>query len=68
MMDAGNEEMFSIADNAGQASEILKAKQGQISHYEVIPDIDHYGIYFEGYERSSQMALNWFTRHLGQQT
>ena len=65
MMDAGNEEMFSIAENAGRASEILKAKPNQISHYEIIPGIDHYGIYFDGYEQSSLMALDWFQRHLG---
>ncbi len=64
MMDAGNEEMFAIADNAGRAYEILKGRSGQISHYEVIPGIDHYGIYFDGYEHSSTMARDWFERHL----
>lgn len=64
MLDAANEEMMSIADNAGRAYEILKAKPGQVVHYEVIPDIDHYGIYFGGYDKASQMALDWFKRHL----
>jgi dipeptidyl aminopeptidase/acylaminoacyl peptidase len=68
MMDAGDEEMFAIADNAGRAYEILKDRPDQIAHYEVIPGIDHYGIYFDGYDQSSRMALDWFTRHLGHQT
>ena len=68
MIDAGEEKMFSIAENAGRAYEILKVRPGQIAHYEIIPGIDHYGIYFDGYDKSSRMALDWFTRHLGPQT
>lgn len=64
MLDAGKEELFSIADHCGRAYEILKAKPGQITRYEVIPDIDHYGIYFDGYARSSQVAVDWFRDHL----
>lgn len=68
MMDAGNEEMFAITENAGRAYEILRTKPDQIVHYEVIPGIDHYGIYFDGYDKSSRMALDWFIRHLGRAT
>jgi len=64
MLDAGKEELFSIADHCGRAYEILKAKPGQIARYEVIPGIDHYGIYFDGYARSSQVAVDWFRDHL----
>jgi len=64
MLDAGQEELFSIADHCGRAYEILKAKPGQIARYEVIPGIDHYGIYFDGYARSSQVAVDWFRDHL----
>lgn len=64
MLDAGQEELFSIADHCRRAYEILKAKPGQIARYEVIPGIDHYGIYFDGYARSSQVAVDWFRDHL----
>jgi uncharacterized protein len=64
MLDAGKEELFSIADHCGRAYEILKAKPGQIARYEVIPGIDHYGIYYDGYARSSQVAVDWFRDHL----
>lgn len=64
MVDAGKEELFSIADHCGRAYEALKAKPGQIAQYEVIPGIDHYGIYFDGYARGSQLAVDWFRRHL----
>lgn len=64
MIDAGNEEMFSIADHCGRAYELLKAKPGQKVGYEIIPGIDHYGIYFGGYDQGSALALDWFERHL----
>ena len=43
--------------------ERLKAR-GIETYYEIIPGIDHYGIYFDGYERSSKLALDWFQRQL----
>jgi uncharacterized protein len=61
--DAGNEEMFPIADNGGRAAEILRAA-GVDVEYSVVDGIDHYGIYFDGYEHGSQAALAWFERHL----
>jgi len=64
MLDAGKEELFSIADHCGRAYEILKAKPGPMARCEVIPGIDHYGIYFDGYARSSQVAVDWFRDHL----
>jgi uncharacterized protein len=61
--DAGNEEMFSIANNGARAAEILRAA-GVDVEYSVVDGIDHYGIYFDGYEPSSRAAHNWFRRHL----
>ncbi|TPN82869.1 hypothetical protein FHK87_20805 [Aquimarina algicola] len=63
IIDAGNEEMMNIRENGGAAYEYLKNK-GVETYYEVIPDITHYGIYFEGYERGKQLALDWFLKHL----
>ena len=64
ILDAGNEELFAIADNGGRAAEILEAIPGNVVDYQVVPGIDHYGIYFDGYEHGSRAALAWFERYL----
>ena len=64
MVDAAEEEMLSISQNCGRAYEILRERHGQIVRYEVIPGIDHYGIYFAGYDQGSALSLDWFKRHL----
>ncbi|MFE9320670.1 alpha/beta hydrolase [Nocardia sp. NPDC052278] len=62
--DAGEEEMFPTVDNGQAAAQILRTVPGAAVDYEVIPGIDHYGIYFDGYEKGSQDALTWLERHL----
>ncbi|AVV46788.1 hypothetical protein C6376_41170 [Streptomyces sp. P3] len=64
IIDAGDEEMFPIADNGARTAEILKSTPGGVVDYQVIPGIDHYGIYFDGYEPSSRAARDWWERHL----
>ena len=64
IIDAGEEEMFPIADNGARAAEIIKNTPGGVVDYHVIPGIDHYGIYFDGYEPGSRAALDWWKRHL----
>ncbi|HSW16701.1 MAG TPA: dienelactone hydrolase family protein [Ramlibacter sp.] len=64
MVDAGAEEMFDIRDNCGRIRDFLAKKGGVTFHYEVIPGIDHYGIYFDGYQTSMSLARAWFARHL----
>jgi uncharacterized protein len=63
IVDAANEKLFDIAENGGRTYERLKAR-GIKTYYEVVPDIDHYGIYFGGFERGSQLANDWFCKHL----
>lgn len=60
---AENEEMFEN-DVSGRAAYKRLQERGVESYYEVLPDIDHYGIYFGGYERGSALALEWFQKHL----
>ena len=60
---AENEEMFDNNVSGGAAYKRLQ-ERGVESYYEVLPDIDHYGIYFGGYDRGSQLALEWFQKHL----
>jgi dienelactone hydrolase len=64
ILDAGNEDLFDIRDNGGRACEVLKLAAAAPVDYRIIDGIDHYGIYFDGYEESSDAALAWFTRHL----
>ncbi|MEM1133443.1 MAG: dienelactone hydrolase family protein [Pseudomonadota bacterium] len=63
ILDAANEELFDTNESGAAANRIL-TKRGIECYYEVIPDIDHYGIYFDGFERSCQLAHDWFTKHL----
>lgn len=64
IIDAGEEEMFPIADNGARAAEIIKNTPDGVVDYQVIPGITHYGIYFEGYEHGSRAALDWWGRYL----
>lgn len=64
LIDAGDEELFDIKANGGRARDILQAKGTMPVQYRVIPGIDHYGIYFDGFEESSDRALGWFRRYL----
>jgi len=63
ILDAGDEELFNTDDSGRRAHEILNANDVE-NYYEVIPGIDHYGIYFDGYDRGSQLANDWLIRHL----
>ncbi len=64
ILDAGAEDLFPIEENGGAAFARLNERPGQIAERRIVSGIDHYGIYFDGYERSSQAALEWFKRHL----
>lgn len=63
MMDAENEKMFDTSANCGKAYEILTQRKVP-THYEVFPGIEHYDIYFEGFEKSAEMASDWFRKYL----
>ncbi|MET4578889.1 alpha/beta hydrolase [Ottowia thiooxydans] len=65
MIDAGSEELFDIREHCGFVAKHLQSNASIPHHYEVIPEIDHYGIYFEGFERSSTLARDWLAEHLG---
>ena len=64
MLDAEHEEFFDVAENCGKAYAILKAQGAVPLRYQVVQDIDHYGIYFEGFEEGSDAALDWFSSYL----
>jgi len=47
-----------------KAYEILKAQATTPVLYKVIEGIDHYGIYFGGFDEGSEAALEWFKKYL----
>ena len=57
---AANEQLFKNEDHSEKAHAVLKAKGTLKTEYHVLPDIDHYGIYFGGYTTGSELALDWF--------
>jgi fermentation-respiration switch protein FrsA (DUF1100 family) len=62
IIDAENEKYFQFS-HGRDVVEILKTK-GVPVRYEVISGIGHYEIYFEGFERSSRLAHEWFVKNL----
>lgn len=64
MLDAGEEELLDIKANSGKVFEMLRSKAIAPVHYKVIEGIDHYGIYFDGFEEGSEAALAWFAQYL----
>lgn len=64
IIDAEKEELFDRRESGGRAHQLL-AERGDIDvRYDVIPDVDHYGIYAGGFVRGSDAALEWFQQHL----
>ncbi len=64
LIDAENEELFDRRDHGGRVFEIMRTRGTAPVRYEVLPGISHYGIYREGFERSIDLALEWFDLHL----
>ena len=64
MMDASDEDLFDIMQNCAKAHEILRSKSSAAVDYKIIDGIDHYGIYFDGFDEGSERALAWFLEHL----
>jgi len=62
ILDAENEKYFQLS-HGRDVADILKAK-GVPVRYEVISGVGHYEIYFEGFERSSRLAHEWFVENL----
>ena len=63
IIDGENEQMFHLSQSGSVAHKKLKAR-GVETYYEVLPGVDHYGIYFEGYDRGSKLQHDWFVKHL----
>jgi dipeptidyl aminopeptidase/acylaminoacyl peptidase len=64
LIDAENEELFDRRDHSGRVFEIMRTHGTAPVQYVVLPGMTHYGIYREGFERSTDLALAWFDLHL----
>jgi dipeptidyl aminopeptidase/acylaminoacyl peptidase len=64
LIDAENEELFDRRDHGGRIYEILRTHGTAPVSYVVLPGLTHYGIYREGFEQSTDLALAWFDLHL----
>ncbi len=62
LIDAENEELFDRMEHSAKVYDIIKDEVP--SEYVVVPDIQHYGIYQAEYELGSDLALEWFQKHL----
>jgi len=55
-----NEELFDNKEHSVLAHQRYRGPKNLV----VIPDIAHYGIYREAWQRANQLALDWFEQHL----
>lgn len=60
VIDAENEELFSLRDHGALAFERAREPKRRV----VIPGIAHYGVYGVAREQAADMAIEWFDRHL----
>ncbi len=64
LIDAENEELFDRRDHGGRVFEILRTHGTAPVKYVILPGISHYGVYREGFDQSTDLALEWFDLHL----
>ena len=62
-IDAEKEELFDRLQNGKKAHDTVAANTVP-TRYHVIKGITHYGIYNEGFEEATKLALEWFAEHL----
>jgi dienelactone hydrolase len=62
-IDAQEEELFDRLEHGKKAHDILAANKVP-TEYRVIKGITHYGIYREGFEEATTLAVEWFDAHL----
>jgi dipeptidyl aminopeptidase/acylaminoacyl peptidase len=57
---AGKEELFDNKDHALKAYERVQGPKNLVT----IPNITHYGIYYEARKEAQRLALEWYDKHL----
>jgi uncharacterized protein len=62
IIDAAKEELFDIKMHGGLVYERVKNKVA--ARYEIIPNITHYGVYTTARKEATDMAIEWFAKHL----
>ncbi|MAZ88513.1 MAG: hypothetical protein CL693_12800 [Cellvibrionaceae bacterium] len=64
IISAENEQFFKNEDHSNKVYKLLKQQGVESIRYQMIKGIDHYGIYFDGYNEGSNLALEWFSKYL----
>jgi len=62
IIDAENEELIRISENGRYLYDTIKKKVP--AKYAIIPGISHFEIYSKGRMQATQLAIEWFDRHL----
>lgn len=62
IIDVEKEELFDIKAHGGLVYE--RVKKNVPAKYHVLPGMTHYGIYTTGRKQATDMAIEWYTRHL----
>ena len=64
IIDAGNEELFDIADNGRAVHALLRNRVP--TKYVVVEGATHYGIYSDKRQEAVDLAIAWYKEHLAQ--
>ncbi len=64
LIDAEHEQIFNRHDAGERVFDIIRSKGSTPVRYEVIPGIKHWEIYSKGYQRATDLALEWFDEYL----
>ncbi|HEY7913635.1 MAG TPA: alpha/beta fold hydrolase [Blastocatellia bacterium] len=62
IIDAEKEELFNIKEHGALVYE--RVKNNVPARYEVLPGITHYGVYTTARKQATDMAIEWYTKHL----
>ncbi|WP_103654417.1 alpha/beta hydrolase [Agarilytica rhodophyticola] len=64
LIAAEKEQFFKNEEHSHKVYNKLHQRANMVTKYHVIKNIDHYGIYFDGYKEGSSLAVEWFNKYL----
>jgi len=64
LIDAELEQLFDRQDAGSRVFDIIRSHGTTPAHYEVFPGIKHWEIYSKGFQRGTDLALEWFNQYL----
>ncbi|HEV3029171.1 MAG TPA: alpha/beta fold hydrolase [Planctomycetota bacterium] len=63
IVDGEKEDLFDIKKNGGRVAEILEGRKIPVK-YQVVPGMDHYGVYRDFFADVTKIELEWYAVHL----